>query len=379
MHDPSDQWGAIPREGYLESPAVDSFEFRGRILRFICVAAGITASVQALALALIWESPGGAFFDAFFAALYFGNLHWISRGFYRFATYWMLFAIEANILGGVILFVGRDPGFQYYLLLAGPTSGLVFAGKSSYWHKFVLGMSGVVMFVLCDLTRNPVWPAAIPPMQERLLYLGNLTVLVVGSVLIVHLFSRELLHLHREQQRLVMTDALTGLFNRRYILPQAERLLQLAVRHSRPFSVILVDIDHFKSINDTCGHAVGDEVIQRLADHMRSSLRSSDIVARIGGEEFLLILPETPLRSAVVVAEKLRREIAASPLAEGAAPLGNRLSVSLGAAELETNEETVSLEELMSRADSALYHAKNTGRNRLVCWPLPPDMVQDGP
>jgi diguanylate cyclase (GGDEF)-like protein len=158
------------------------------------------------------------------------------------------------------------------------------------------------------------------------------------------------------------TDVLTGLFNRRHFVETAETEWSRFDRYERPLSMMMIDIDLFKSINDRYGHDVGDQAIMHVAALCRDGKRASDVVARIGGEEFGLLLPETSLESATIVAERLRARVADTPLMVAGAPI--RLTVSIGVAE--ADNRTGDFAALMKDADAALYRAKQEGRNR-VC------------
>ncbi len=162
----------------------------------------------------------------------------------------------------------------------------------------------------------------------------------------------------REKEKLAATDALTGLMNRRSFLTCAEREISRADRYAQSLSLIFLDIDHFKRVNDRYGHHAGDEVLKTFSDLIRERIRSSDLLARWGGEEFLILAPETQLESAAALAESLREAVAAS-----AFPSVGSVTCSLGVAQRKSTE---SFEAFCARADAALYQAKETGRNR-VC------------
>jgi len=158
-------------------------------------------------------------------------------------------------------------------------------------------------------------------------------------------------------------DYLTGLSNRRHFLEQGEMELSRARRYGKPISLFMLDIDRFKEINDTHGHKAGDTVLQKLSDILRKTLRTVDILGRMGGEEFAILLPETGLQEAADVAERLRKIIAHSDVAlEAGLPL--HFSVSIGVAAM--REKDINIDMLLNLADKALYQAKNAGRNK-VC------------
>jgi diguanylate cyclase (GGDEF)-like protein len=170
----------------------------------------------------------------------------------------------------------------------------------------------------------------------------------------------ELRQAKEDAERMASTDLLTGLINRRAFLDQAAAPLHYCRRNGLPVSVIVLDLDHFKQINDTRGHVAGDTAIQHAGQLIISVLRRSDVCCRWGGEEFVILLPDTGLEEASGVAEKLRAAIASfpAPLPDADVPV----TASFGVAE--GNDD---LERLIDRADSALYRAKREGRNRVVC------------
>jgi diguanylate cyclase (GGDEF)-like protein len=160
-------------------------------------------------------------------------------------------------------------------------------------------------------------------------------------------------------QELAATDELTGIANRRHFFELGERDLAAAVRHNRPLAAAMVDIDHFKAVNDTHGHPTGDDVIRGVAGRLAAQIRTEDIIGRYGGEEFALLLPYAATQPEIF--ERLRRAICATPVPTRSGPL--TISVSIGVAYLSPAEQT--LDELLARADSGLYLAKESGRNRV--------------
>ncbi|HVS77134.1 MAG TPA: GGDEF domain-containing protein, partial [Steroidobacteraceae bacterium] len=164
-----------------------------------------------------------------------------------------------------------------------------------------------------------------------------------------------------ERERvLARTDALTGLVNRRHFLELAEHEFAVARRYGLPLSVMLFDIDGFKSINDSLGHPAGDEILSAVSRRAGQQLRSADVLARYGGEEFIVLAPESTAQSAAVVAERIRKAIAEESVPTAAGSMA--VTISLGVSEV--HSESDSLEELIRRADQALYDAKRKGRNR---------------
>ena len=164
---------------------------------------------------------------------------------------------------------------------------------------------------------------------------------------------------------LALTDGLTGLYNRSYLLAHLERLLRRAVDGADPVSVLMFDIDGFKQVNDGYGHAAGDAVLREVALRATRNLRSLDLIARYGGDEFVVVMPETSLTVALSVAERLRQTIAGAPILAPQPPQPIEATVSIGAAAATAGDTAATL---LHHADQALYAAKNGGRNRVVGW-----------
>ncbi|MCA1592380.1 MAG: sensor domain-containing diguanylate cyclase [Acidobacteria bacterium] len=216
-------------------------------------------------------------------------------------------------------------------------------------------MMGVLMVCSDDPTR--VWQ------ENEILLMRTVADQVAVAVNHARLFQ--------EVRQQALTDGLTGCFNRRSFELQLERDLHLATRMNQPVSLVLLDIDHFKRVNDTYGHDAGDVALRTIADALREELRGVDTAARYGGEEFAVILPQAGLEGALIVAKRLRARIERTEL-----PGVGHITASLGVAAFPQHASTRDL--LVTTADRALYQAKRTGRNR-VCTPSDlPDESPDG-
>jgi two-component system, cell cycle response regulator len=174
--------------------------------------------------------------------------------------------------------------------------------------------------------------------------------------------NRELELANQQLWKLSHTDELTGYFNRRHIVSRLEEEISRGMRYSSPISVVLVDIDHFKRVNDTFGHLAGDRVLQGVADLFRSKLRESDLIGRFGGEEFLLILPHTDLVGAEAFCHRLRDHVEKHPVQLGEHTV--HITASFGLATVTRDADT--WQKLLRVADRNLYRAKSLGRNRVV-------------
>jgi two-component system, cell cycle response regulator len=163
---------------------------------------------------------------------------------------------------------------------------------------------------------------------------------------------------------MAITDALTGLFNRRYMESHLGTLIEQAMSRGKPLTALVLDIDFFKTVNDTHGHDAGDDVLREFALRIKRSIRGIDLACRYGGEEFVVIMPETDMAVAAMVAERLRRRIAADPFAiqQGARTIP--VTISIGIAAMRGKDDNAA--SILKRADLALYQAKRDGRNRVV-------------
>jgi two-component system chemotaxis response regulator CheY len=179
------------------------------------------------------------------------------------------------------------------------------------------------------------------------------------------MLEQQLTEARQQVEALAMYDGLTGALNRRAIEECAEAEFQTIARSKRPMSVILLDVDHFKNVNDQFGHAAGDQTLRQIAKALKENLRGYDRVGRWGGEEFILILPDTELKDALMAAERLRAQIGEMKI-----PLENEetisVRISLGVAC--TTNGFPSLSKLVDAADQALYKAKQNGRNRVCAF-----------
>ena len=205
---------------------------------------------------------------------------------------------------------------------------------------------------------------------KRILPCDGAVPLQHGDVIRVGLHAFKLKHLdglertyHNAVLAQTTIDHLTGLGNRASVLGFLEKQTGLARRYRRPLSVLVGDLDHFKRVNDQFGHAAGDHALQVFARVVSARLRASDYLGRIGGEEFLVVMPETEGRKALEVAEALREAVAAEPLVFGEGGPGCQLTCSFGVAQLRPEDGSADL--LLARGDRALYRAKALGRNRV--------------
>jgi diguanylate cyclase (GGDEF)-like protein len=255
--------------------------------------------------------------------------------------------------------LGWNSGFHYYLIPIVPF--LMFHDRIST-RTAVAGSAIVTLtYLLLRAATIDVVPSSIGPSALRAVDYGNIAIPLVALGVISAYFRLASIEVERHMESLAMTDALTKLPNRRRMreLLEAERVR--CARQGHPFGVVLGDIDGFKLINDTLGHDCGDHVLAEVAASLRGVLRGQDSIARWGGEEFLFLLPDTDLRGAGVVAEKLRTALQAATIsfAERHVPVAMTFGVAVCL-------RGTTVQDAIARADRALYSGKHAGKNQVV-------------
>jgi diguanylate cyclase (GGDEF)-like protein len=263
--------------------------------------------------------------------------------------------------------LSSSSGANIYLLCGIPVAFLLFAPEEPLTRAGAITLS-VLAFALSETRGFHAPVEAITAGWLEAFYFVTLVSLFVGVAVIVERFGTVLNRLEAGQRALAATDELTGLASRRHLLAQASSTLRVALRYGRDFSVALIDVDHFKAVNDECGHLEGDRLLREVTACLDRNHREADLLGRYGGEEFVLLLPETSPGAACVVAERSRRSVESLRLDLGSGP--RSVTVSLGVAGLRPGE-TADLDDLLKRADEALYRAKHTGRNRVHLWRAP--------
>src|SRR6201985_238742 len=178
------------------------------------------------------------------------------------------------------------------------------------------------------------------------------------------LYADRLRHNVQLSLEMAITDQLTGLHNRRYMSRHLDNLVTGAQKSGKPLAFLIMDIDHFKSVNDTNGHDIGDEVLREFATRICANVRGIDLACRFGGEEFVVAMPDTDMAFAYNIAERLRQSIETTPVRISRDPGALKITISIGIAKAEGEGDTA--DQLLHRADQALYRAKRTGRNKVV-------------
>lgn len=219
----------------------------------------------------------------------------------------------------------------------------------------------ILLSVLCGVFLTPLMLGPITP--TTILITVIIPAVVAPPIVYLAMRMAYELDVARERlQRISLTDELTRMFNRRYLFYSLALAIERSRRYRMELSVLMMDIDHFKSINDAYGHLAGDQVLKETARRILSEMRGIDFVARYGGEEFVAVLSNTGTEGAYILAERMRRFVAGTPVSTTTENIG--LTISIGVAVLRNEDRD--FRDLLERADGALYLAKTKGRNRVV-------------
>ncbi|WP_233589909.1 GGDEF domain-containing protein [Acidovorax sp. FJL06] len=255
------------------------------------------------------------------------------------------------------LLIGWNSGFHYYLLLFIPA--IVIANTRGFAAPVVLALLAYYLGLqaLCDHL-GPLDP--LPAQSVKIVNWIHICLVFAMSAALAAFYRRTILIAESRLRTQATRDPLTGLANRSHFQAQATQALARSQRDGTPVALLLCDVDHFKRINDQHGHAVGDEVLVAMAGTLGENLREGDVLARWGGEEFLALMPASPLDAACATAERIRAVVAQAPLPVGSTPIA--LTLSFGVALVHGADD---LQAAIARADKALYESKHAGRNRV--------------
>jgi len=231
--------------------------------------------------------------------------------------------------------------------------------RTRLWVIIIIAVSYLVYSSLADFIPRYWEKIGLPPLSRSILTLGMVLILLI---------CLSGLALSDKMNSLIIREGLTGLFNQNYIRQRLQEEYYRAKRYDHPLSLLMIDLDNFKSLNDRFGHAAGDHLLRYFGQLIRDTIRPSDIAARFGGEEFLIILPDTGRDDARTVAERLRKRIAESPFRIDSRSEDIRLTVSIGASAFVFPDYGQDAEEMITLADLALYEAKKAGKNSVSIY-----------
>ncbi|MBI5962774.1 MAG: GGDEF domain-containing protein [Chloroflexi bacterium] len=285
----------------------------------------------------------------------------------RLAAQLVTFALFLCLIGPGLYTGGIDSSAMVWLTFVPVVAGIMGGTATGRFWSSVSIAAAVGLYMLnrvamIDLTTR------LPQSIDRIIDLVFCIIVVAIATLINERTKRQVMgeldNTKAQLTELANIDPLTNVFNRRYFIHHAQTELERCVE-GREFSILLIDIDHFKKVNDTHGHIIGDRVLNRAVAICATVLRKDDILARLGGEEFVILLPNTLLETASDIAERLRSVMENTPIGTDTGFIN--ITVSIGISSY-SPKEAISLQELIRHADDAMYKAKAAGRNQVVAW-----------
>lgn len=283
---------------------------------------------------------------------------------HRAAKVWLFLAVMAHAFVLSALIFTSSSGFHFYYLLLPSCLFLLFDEDEKY-IKPILMMIGLALFFLCDNYHYTEPLIVLSSTAEKIIFSSTILAVMLEIYLIAWVFSKAIAKNEMLLNELATKDPLTGLNNRRIFIEIAQELLVYAQRNNKPMSLVILDIDYFKSINDTHGHTAGDYVLKQVAAILEKRTRASDLLARYGGEEFVIALPDSNAADALSLMEQLRMAIESKVIET---TTGNTVTCTASFGIAESTDNLNSLESLTHNADIALYQAKVSGRNKVVVY-----------
>jgi len=335
-----------------------------KITNIASVIACIIAVSNALFFYLQLTAPIAAGFNLLFAIVYSFSLLLSYLQQFRAANILLFVAVMSHVFFLSTQIFTSASGFHFYYLLAPSCLFLMFDDEQKS-EKSVLMVLAVILFFVCEYNENPTPLVDISSTAEDIIFSSTILAIMLETFLVTFVYSRAITQNELLLKQVASRDWLTGLNNRGTFVELGQKQIEYSQRYNKPLSLLMLDIDSFKHINDNYGHVVGDQVLKKIARTLKDGIRASDTLARYGGEEFVIILPETTSADAFELAQKLRQSIEDTPsMTDTKNDITCRVSV--GVAQIDQEVDT--LDKLTNSADLALYQAKESGRNRVCLY-----------
>lgn len=322
----------------------------------------IIAALYSLNYFFILSVPHVALINLLFSLAYALTLLFNKYEAHKASKIWFFSIVMLHLIVCTNIFVTNETGFHLYFFLV-PTGAFLLFELKDKAEKLLLSFISIVLFFYCENTLNLSPLIELSSEMNHLIYQSVFLFNMLEVIFVLTLFANEIEINHLKLTKQATTDSVTGVYNRHHFFEQATYNLAMANEFKRSFSIILLDFDNFKAINDTYGHHIGDLSLLETAKQISSHCRSQDCFARIGGDEFVIALADTTLHEAKVIAERIQISIEKNPIKHG----NNtqlKCKVSIGICSSAGNSEQ--LKDLMQYADKALYQAKEQGGNRVV-------------
>ena len=321
------------------------------------------ATLYSLNYIYILDEPLVAFINMLFAIGYGITLIFNKYKAHKAGKIWFFSVLMLHLVICTNVFVTNKTGFHLYFFLVPTGAFLLFELKDKV-EKLSLSFIAIILFFYCENTLNTSPLIELSSEMNHLIYQSVFFFNMLEVVFVLTLFANEIEINHLKLTKQATTDSVTGIYNRHHFFEQATYNLAVANEFKRSFSIILLDFDNFKKINDTYGHHIGDLSLLETANQINTHCRSQDCFARIGGDEFVIALADTTVHEAKVIAERIQKSIEKNSIrAENNIHLNCKVSIGVCSSTADDNKQ---LKDLMLQADKALYQAKEQGGNRVV-------------
>ena len=324
----------------------------------------IISALYTLNYILVLKHPVVALINGLFTLCYLIPLYLNTKYLSKLAKIWFFITLMLHLLVCTNLYVTNESGFHLYYFLV-PTGAFLLLDTEDKKEKLILSILAIILLLYCENTENTSPLITLSPLTNHFIYQSVILFIMLEVIIVLTIFINQIESNEKQLRLQATTDALTGIANRRYFFEQINRLIFQEKEYPRPFSILLIDFDHFKQINDQYGHFSGDICLTEVCNLTSSLLREQDIFARLGGEEFVIALPETTLQEANQIAERIRIKISEHNIVLTEKP-NFKCTVCIGIASNANPRDD--LDKILLHADKALYQAKEHGRNRTLVY-----------
>ena len=324
----------------------------------------IISALYTLNYIFVLQHPMVALINSFFTCCYLMPLYLNAKYLSKLAKTCFFITLMLHLLVCTNLYVTNESGFHLYYFLV-PTGAYLLFDTEDKKEKLFLSILSIILLIYCENTENTSPLITLSPFTNKLIYQSVILFIMLEVIVVLTIFINQIESNEKQLRLQATTDDLTGIANRRYFFEKLNQLIFQEKEYPRPLSILLIDFDHFKQVNDKYGHFSGDICLTEICNLTSLLLREQDIFARLGGEEFVIALPETTLQEANQIAEKIRLKIS-----EHNIPLPEKphlkCTVSIGIASNANPSDDI--DKILLHADEALYQAKEYGRNRAVAY-----------
>jgi diguanylate cyclase (GGDEF)-like protein len=335
-----------------------------KITKIVCSFTCIIALLYSAYFGFVLKETLISLMNLFFVLAYSISLVLVKYQKYRYAKLWFFAVLITHVFILTTYIFTPNTGFHFYYLLL-PSGVFLLLDDDEKLAKITIMILGCWLFFVCEnYEGQPL--VYLSKQAEYWIFSSTVIVIMVEIYFVMSMFSSAINLHEQELKKIASIDPLTGIDNRRTFMTVGDEMHAYAVRYQKCFSVILMDIDFFKKINDNYGHLAGDETLKKIACVLKNQLRKSDVLARYGGEEFILLLPDTDIQAALELAEVIRKSVEQLTIEIEKHQI--TCTLSLGIADYRFDD--ISLTDIVGQADQALYQAKEQGRNRVVAFKL---------